>query len=273
VEGIKPSEATVVYIAYDENNLYFGFYCYSQTPENIVASLMQRDGDVWKDDNIRIYLDPYNSARDAFVFLTNPLGGKQDRLVENNAKFIDEWDSLWQVATKIVDDGWTAEFAIPFRSISFDPNTTSWGLEIMRQIRHKNEIIRWSQINQSLKMDNVSQIGRMTGIRDTNKGMGLDVQGFAKLQFDRDRTQSPQDDETAVDISGNIYYKFTPALTGTLTLNTDFSDTPLDERQVNTGRFGLFFPETRDFFLQDQSIFEFGVGTYRWLSSRGKPDW
>ena len=258
VEGMTPSEATVVYIAYDEDNLYFGFYCYTETPENIIASIMQRDGDVWKDDHVRIYLDPYNSARDAFIFITNPLGAKQDRLLENNAKFVDEWDTLWEVASKIVDDGWTAEFAIPFRSISFDPSITSWGLDVSRQIRHRNENVRWSQINQSLGVDNVSRIGRMADIQSTSKGLGLDVQGFAALQFDRDRTQSPREDDTEADISGNIYYKFTPALTGTLTFNTDFSDTPLDERQVNTGRFGLFFPETRDFFLQDQSIFEFG---------------
>ena len=258
VQGAEPSEITVVYIAYDENNLYFAFDCRDSQPAQILATVMQRDRELWQDDNIRIYLDPYDSARDAMAFLVNSLGTQMDLLIENNSNFYPEWDTIWYVDARRTDDGWTAEMAIPFRSISFDPGIDEWGFEIMRQIRHKNETVRWSQIDQFLPPWNVSEIGSITGIRDTNRGLGLDVQAFGKLKYERDWMQRPRDDSFTPEVSGNIFYKITPSLTGTLTLNTDFSDSPLDERQVNTGRFSLFFPETRDFFLQDRTIFEFG---------------
>ena len=258
IQGAKPSETTVAYVAYDENNLYFAFYCGDSQPDQILATVMQRDRQLYQDDNIRVYLDPYNSARDAMAFLVNSLGTQMDILIENNSNFYPEWDTIWDVEARRTSDGWTAEMAIPFRSISFDPGVDEWGFEIMRQIRHKNETVRWSQIDQFLTPFDVSRIGLITGIRDTRRGLGLDVQAFGKLKYERDWMQRPRDNDFTPEPSGNIFYKITPSLTGTLTLNTDFSDSPLDERQVNTGRFSLFFPETRDFFLQDRTIFEFG---------------
>ena len=260
VQGAEPSEITIAYMAYDENNLYFAFDCRVSQPDNILATVMQRDRELWKDNTVRVYLDPYDSGRDAVAFLVNSLGTQLDVLIENNSKFYTEWDTIWDVEARRTDEGWSAEMAIPFRSISFDPGVDKWGFEIMRQIRHKNETVRWSQIDQSLTPFNVSGIGSMTGIRDTNRGLGLDVQAFGKLNYERDWMQRPRHDSFTPEASGNIYYRITPSLTGTLTLNTDFSDSPLDERQVNTGRFSLFFPETRDFFLQDRAIFEFGGG-------------
>lgn len=258
VRGAEPSETTVVYIAYDENNLYFAFDCRLSQPDQILATVMQRDRELWQDNNIRVYLDPYDSSRDAMAFLVNSLGTQMDILIENNSNFYPEWDTIWDVEARRTDDGWTAEMAIPFRSISYDPGVDKWGFEIMRQIRHKNETVRWSQIDQFLPPWNVSEIGSVTGIRDIRKGLGLDVQSFGKLNYERDWMQRPRDDSFTPEASGNIFYRITPSLTGTVTLNTDFSDSPLDERQVNTGRFSLFFPETRDFFLQDRTIFEFG---------------
>ena len=258
VRGAEPSETTVVYIAYDENNLYFAFFCGDSQPDKILATVMQRDRELWQDDNIRVYLDPYDSSRDAMAFLVNSLGTQMDMLIENNSNFYPEWDTIWDVDARRTDNGWTAEMAIPFRSISYDPGVDKWGFEIMRQIRHKNETVRWSQIDQFLPPWNVSEIGSITGLRDISQGLGLDVQAFGKFNYERDWMQRPRDDSFTPEASGNIFYRITPSLTGTLTLNTDFSDSPLDERQVNTGRFSLFFPETRDFFLQDRTIFEFG---------------
>ena len=258
VLGAEPSEITVVYIAFDENNLYFAFYCGDSQPDQIMATVMQRDRKLWQDDNIRVLLDPYDSARDAMAFLVNPLGTQLDMVLENNSNYYPEWDAIWDVEAMRTDDGWTAEMAIPFRSISYDPGADKWGFEIIRQIRHKSETVRWSQIDQFLKPYDVSRIGLITGIRDTNRGLGLDIQAFGKVNYERDWMQRPRDDSFTPEASGNIFYKITPSLTGTVTLNTDFSDSPLDERQVNTGRFSLFFPETRDFFLQDRTIFEFG---------------
>ena len=258
VHGVEPTETTIVYMAYDENNLYFAFYCGDSQPDKVLATVMQRDRELWQDDNIRVLLDPYDSGRDAMAFLVNSLGTQLDMLLENNSNFYPEWDTIWDVEARRTDDGWTAEMAIPFRSISYDPAVDKWGFEIMRQIRHKSETVRWSQIDEFLPPYNVSEIGLISGIRDTRRGLGLDVQAFGKINYERDWMQRPREDSFTPEASGNMFYRVTPSLTGTLTLNTDFSDSPLDERQVNTGRFSLFFPETRDFFLQDRTIFEFG---------------
>ena len=108
IQGAKPSELTVAYMAYDENNLYFAFYCGDSQPDQILATVMQRDRQIFQDDNIRVYLDPYNSARDAMAFLVNSLGTQMDILIENNSTFYPEWDTIWDVEARRTNDGWTA---------------------------------------------------------------------------------------------------------------------------------------------------------------------
>ena len=256
VDGGHPSEKTTAYILYDDDNLYFGIYAYDKAPEDIKASQMRRDPRLGNDDNLRIALDPLNTQRDGYLFGVSPTGARLDGLLENNSNFKGEWNTLWQAKTKIVEDGWVAEIAIPFRSLSYDAAADSWGFQIIRGLRHKNERIHWSNIDQSKRGADFTQVGSLTGIDVESKGRGIEAQLFATALASRDWDAG--DDTITFEPSANIYYRFTPALTGTLTLNTDFSDTPLDSRQVNTGRFSLFFPETRDFFLQDASVFEFG---------------
>lgn len=256
-EKSPASERMEVRVLYDEDNLYFSFKMFDSEPGKINATIKSRDGAVGKDDFIRIYLDPYMSRRDGYIFEVNPLGSRTDGLIQNNNTFLYEWDTTWSAKAQIVSDGWQAEIAIPFRSISYDPAKGDWGFDLFRMIRRKNERIRWSQIKNSLPGVDVSKAGTLIGITDTAKGLGLDLQMYGTATY-KHRWADPREDDTRFEPSGNAYYKITPALTGTLTFNTDFSDTPLDDRQINTGRFGLFFPETRDFFLQDAAVFEFG---------------
>lgn len=256
-ERSPASERMEVRVLYDENNLYFSFKAFDSEPSKINATIKARDGSVGKDDFVRIYLDPYMSRRDGYVFEVNPLGSRTDGLIQNNNTFLYEWDTIWAAKAQIVADGWQVEVAIPFRSISYDPGKGDWGFDLFRMIRRKNERIRWSQINNSLPGVDVSKSGTMSGITDTAKGLGLDLQVYGTGTY-KHRWSDPKEDDLRFEPSGNAYYKITPALTGTLTFNTDFSDTPMDARQINTGRFGLFYPETRDFFLQDAAVFEFG---------------
>jgi hypothetical protein len=256
-EGQPASERTVVRVLYDENNIYFSIYAYDRTPGDITASVKARDGELSKDDVFRIYFDPYMTRRDGYVFEVNALGARADSLVENNTTFLFEWDTIWHAHARIVSDGWTAEVAIPFRSISYDAARPDWGFDLFRLIRRKGERIRWSQIRNQLPSVDISHSGTLEGISDTAQGLGLDLKMYGSLRYKHSWAE-PREDDVRFEPSGNAYYKITPALTGTLTFNTDFSDTPLDERKVNTSRFGLFFPETRDFFLQDAAVFEFG---------------
>lgn len=256
-EGAPASERTIVRVLYDENAIYFSIHAQDRNPAAINASVKERDGDIAKDDLIRIYLDPCLSRRDGYAFEVNALGARLDALVQNNADFLVEWNTIWHARSRIVSDGWTTEVSIPFRSISYDAGVADWGFDFFRLIRRKGERIRWSQISNQMPSSDISRSGTMAGITDTNKGMGLDLQLYGTAGYKRE-WNAPRDDDFTFEPSGNVYYKLTPALTGTLTFNTDFSDTPLDQRRVNTTRFGLFFPETRAFFLQDAAVFEFG---------------
>jgi len=256
-EGEPSSERTEVRVLYDQNNLYFAIHAFDREPEKITASVKARDGNISKDDLFRIYIDPYMTRRDGYVFEVNALGARADALVENNTNFLIEWDTIWDAKGRIVADGWTAEVAIPFRSISYDAAKADWGFDLFRLIRRKGERTRWSQIRNQLPSVDISHSGTLAGVHDTTQGLGLDIQLYGSLRY-KHEWEHPREHDVTFEPSGNAYYKITPALTGTLTFNTDFSDTPLDERRVNTGRFGLFFPETRDFFLQDAAVFEFG---------------
>ena len=185
-----------------------------------------------------------------------------DVLIKNNTDYLIDWDTLWDGKTRIVSDGWTAEFAIPFRSISYDASRSDWGFDLSRFIRRKNERIRWSSISATIPSVDISRSGTLAGIHDLEQGVGLDVQVYGSVRYKRE-WQNPTDDDIKLVGSGNAYYRITPALTGTLTINPDFSDTPLDDRRINTSRFALFLPETRDFFLQDAGSFEFGGWGFR----------
>lgn len=256
VEGAAPSQKTKAYVLHDERNLYVGIYNYDTEPDKIVHRLLERDAQLRDEDAIRVMIDSYGTFRNAYFFATNANGVLTDALIENNAAIRTEWNAIWDVRVRIVDDGWIAEFRIPFQSISFDPSLKDWNFQILRTIRRNNEEIRWANIDRSVDRIDFSNPGRLEGVDGIDNGVGLEAQLFVTGSASYDWETANTDYN--LDPSANIFYKLTPSLTGSLTFNTDFSDAPLDQRQVNTGRFSLFFPETRDFFLQDVPVFEFG---------------
>ena len=255
--GQPASERTDLRFLYDANNLYIYVYSYDRRPDLIRGTTMNRDGNFGGDDTVRVYLDPLNTRRNGYQFVMNPLGGRLDQLIQNNSDFVREWATIWTGKARIVKDGWTVEMAIPFRDLSFDPEKPDWVIEFTREIRHLNERDRWSSISAAVLSTDISRSGTLTGITGITQGLGLDIQLYASARYRFD-WQQPQHETKSLRFSGNAFYKLTPQLTGTLTVNPDFSDSPLDLLQVNTTRFNLFQPETRNFFLQDASTFEFG---------------
>ena len=251
------TERTVARFLFDEENLYVAVYAYDSDPGGIVATNQTRDGNLGVDDEIRIFLDPLNTRRDAYDFEVNALGARIDALIRNNQDRLKEWNTIWSARAEIVADGYIVEIAIPFRDLSFDPARPDWVMEISRTIRRKGERLRWGSINPAASAYDISRSGRLTGIEGVARGIGLDIQLYGSLRYRYD-WQAPSREILAFRASGNAFYKLTPQLTGTLTANPDFSDAPLEIRQVNTTRFVLFTPETRNFFLQDVATFEFG---------------
>jgi hypothetical protein len=205
------------------------------------------------------------------MFSTNPNSARYEGIIENNQPPKVEWDGIWYAKARTDSEGWTCEFAFPFQTLAFDPKKTSWGFNVTRSIRRLNEESRWASWRINKFPPDMSEAGTLTGIEGDVGGRGLDVvPGGAIAGFrERERTLDPLtgsadvDHEyySTLDPTLDVFYKLTPSVTGALTFNTDFSDAEVDSRQVNLDRFALFFPETRDFFLQDAGIFDFaGLG-------------
>jgi hypothetical protein len=258
VTGAAATERTVVRILYDQDNLYFGIYAYDSSPEDIIVRAMSRDGQLGTGETVRIILDPGMTRRNGFTFQVGPSGGRIDAIIQNNSDSLDEWDVIWATQARVVQDGWIVEIAIPFRSLTYERDAADWGLELTRQIRHKNETVRWSNYSPNIDFTDISGAGTLRGITDINEGVGLDVQIYGLGRIQRDWHLPGDEFSISGTAGGTAFYRITPSFTGTLTVNPDFSDAPLDARQINTTRFSLFLPETRDFFLQDAPAFEFG---------------
>ncbi len=267
-DGTEPSERTEVYMIYTEDALYVGARMYDSNPELIAAPVIRHNQGLPGDDRLVIILDPFNTRRVGYRFETNLNGVRHDALYQNITSFTGDWVAIWDVAADTFDGGWIAEVEIPFKTLPFDPNIDTWGFNFGRGIRRRGEEMAWVSYNRSY---NPSIVGLATGLEGMNQGVGLDV--VPTFTMNERRTFNPGDKESDFDPSLDMFYRLTPSLNAALTINTDFSAADVDNRQVNLTRFNLFFPERRDFFLNDADLFQFGnisnIGSSNQAGSRG----
>lgn len=248
-----PSERSEFYLAYSDRFLYIGARLFDSDPSGISARQLMQGGGMAFDDAFEFILDTFNNGRTGYQFQVNPNGIRRQGVFENANTLNRDWNGIWLVESRIDEQGWTAEVAIPFNTLNFDPTSEAWGFTIARTIARKQEELAWSSFNRNI---NPTTTGLITGIRGIRQGVGLDI--IPSLAAAANKNYVTGVSDTRVDPSVNVFYKITPNLTGALTINTDFSATEVDNRQVNLSRFSLFFPEKRDFFLQDVDIFNFG---------------
>jgi hypothetical protein len=252
-EFAPPSEQSLIYVVYTKDALYVAARFYDKEPDRVSAQIL-RQGD-WSigEDSFTVMIDPFNQGRSGYIFDLTANGVRNQALYEGVTKENWAWRGIWHGETNLDDQGWIAEIEIPFKTLSFDLSNDTWGLNFARYIGRKSEHIGWVSANRSQNPAVSGQVGSMSGME---QGIGLDIVPSVRIGQSKDFEVDSTSDSTepAVD----IFYKLTPALTAALTLNTDFSGTGVDERQINLTRFGLFFPERRAFFLQDTDIFEFG---------------
>jgi hypothetical protein len=248
-----PSERTEVYLLFDDNALYVAARMWdSGAPEQITRNIMKQGSALAEDDRLAIILDPFNSRRQGYRFEVNANGVRNDMLYQNN-QLQSEWTVIWEAAGAIDATGWTAEMAIPFKTLPFDPAVDTWGFNVSRAIRRRGEEMLWVSRNRTW---NPGIVGAVEGLRGMDQGIGLDIVPGLSSTHRKSYVNAASSTET--DPSLDLYYRITPSLSGSLTVNTDFSATEVDDRQVNLTRFNLFFPEKRDFFLNDADVFEFG---------------
>ncbi|MGI9259276.1 MAG: carbohydrate binding family 9 domain-containing protein [Gammaproteobacteria bacterium] len=256
---INPTEfapATVdtrIYLLYTEDALYVGAQLSDSEPERMTAKILRQGETLFGDDMFAIVVDPFHDRRNGYRFEVNCNGVRSDVLYQNTTQQQRDWEGIWQAAGRQNEEGCSVEMRIPFKTLSFDPENDVWGVNFMRSVPRKNEWIGWVSRNRSM---NPSISGTLTGIENLEQNSGLDI--VPSLSLRDQRTFSPSEATTAQEPSLDVFYKLTPSLNGALTINTDFSATEVDDRQVDLSRFGLFFPEKRAFFLKDADIFEFG---------------
>lgn len=255
-EGEPVSDRTEFLTCYDANNIYFAIKCWSD-PEDVIAKEMARDVSLQYDDRIQIILDTYNDKRNGYWFQVGPLGSIGDAIVsENGAAFNKQWDGLWTGKAKITDYGWEAELAIPFKTMGFDKESKQWGIKFIRNSVNKLETSYWPVANLNTHKFQVSDAGVLNGIENITQGIGLDISPYLVTGFNTEKGK-----ELDPKLTGGIdlFYQITPSLKTSVSINTDFAETEVDDRQINLTRFGLHYPEKRDFFLDGANYFQFGI--------------
>jgi len=272
-EGQTASQNTEVRILYTADTLYFGVVCFDQEPERIIVSDSRRDSPLDETDCFQIILDTYHDKQNGFVFSTNPAGLEYDAQVTNEGQgeagnlrqqtgavggFNINWDGAWEVRAKTSTEGWSAEFAIPFRTLRYKKGEAqTWGLNFQRNIRRRNETAFWSPVPRQFNLFRLSQAGTLQGLKlaaPRNFKFMPYVLSEAKFQ-ELDQLNRKQ---WHGDFGADVKYSLTPALTLDATYNTDFAQVEVDEQQINLDRFPLFFPEKRPFFLENAGLFTVG---------------
>lgn len=271
-EGKPATEKTEVRIIYNDKNIYIGIMCYDSEPTKIIANEKRRDSDnIYDNDHFQIMLDTFHDHRNGYIFVINPLGAKLDLQVRKEGKSEGghhianpniniSWDGVWEVKTAIHEKGWSAEIEIPLVTLRFNENPENgWGINFLRNIRRKNEESTWVPLPRNLNLYKISIAGEVLGLEGLKKGLNLQVKPYliAAAVSKRNET-SIISTEGSIDGGLDLKYGVTSNLTLDITANTDFSQVESDDEQINLTRFSLYFPEKRDFFLENAAIFSIG---------------
>jgi hypothetical protein len=258
IAGARPTENTEVLLAYDPDYLYVAFRCFDKDPSAIRATQMARDANLDPDDRVEFILDTFDDDRNGYWFQLGAAGSKGDALITSNgSSFNKRWDTIWNGIAAINDEGWFGEIRIPFASINFSPEKDRWGFNIRRHIRRRSEEARWATPDPRFNFFQLSKAGKITGLIGMRQGLGLDVVPFFVGAYENKESDR---EHWLGDAGFDVFYRITPNTKLSLSFNTDFAQTEVDERRVNLSRFALFFPEKRKFFLEDSGIFAFGRG-------------
>ncbi len=284
LEGEPATEDTEVYLAYDDTHLYFGLYAHYSEPSMMRANRVDRDQAFFGDDIISVYFDPFLDQQRAYVFSVNGYGVQNDSILEarfgsggsgrssrgggfsmggrssfTGVRWGDRsWDALYETGGTVVDDGWTAEMAIPFKSLRYPSSRTHrWGFQIARRIRGKDETVVWSPMSRDVS-GLLPQMGVLDGLSDLSTSRNLEILPTATaIRVDSlDRSSGGLNNEAQPEGGVNLKYGVTSNLTLDVTYNPDFSQIESDRPQIEVNqRFPLFYPEMRPFFLEGQEIF------------------
>jgi hypothetical protein len=261
--GSPVSEKTEAWIFYDDENIYLSCRCWDQNPDAIVANDMRRDSpNINEHDSFGVQFDPFGDGRSGFFFYVNPLGGSRDAITQDTRPNND-WNGVWHWNVGRFEGGWTAELAIPFKSLRYRPGRDqTWGIQIRRLIRSKNERVHLTALSPawgSGAWNHLTLAARLLQLLAPERSRNLEIKPYVTSSVRTDRLDDPPvRNRFGSDAGFDVKYGITRGLTADFTYNTDFAQVEADEAQVDLKRFSLSFPEKREFFLEGVGLFDFG---------------
>ncbi len=266
--GAPATEKTDIWIAFDANNVYVTVRCWdSRPPSGWIMDEMRRDSNnIPRNENVAFFFDTYYDKRTALLFEITPLGAFYDAQASNLRPGSADWNPLWRQGVGRFEGGWTAEMAFPFKSLRYQPGAAqTWGFNFRRTVRWKNEesfLIKLPLIagfSGAAAIFQIANSAKLVGIEAPAASKNVEIKPYAVGSVATDRVSSPpKDNDGNTEVGLDLKYGVTNNLTADFTYNTDFAQVEIDNQQVNLTRFSLFFPEKREFFLEGQSIFDFG---------------
>ena len=265
LEGAPATEQTEVWVSFDDDNFYLSVRCWNSAPESrwIVNEMRRDNNNVAAGEFVGFLLDTFYDRRNGGNFGVNPIGGRVDGELTDERVVNMDWNPIWEVETGRFEGGWTFEAAFPFKSLRYRPGRSQiWGFNVKRNVQWKNErsfLVPIPAARGKGGIMTVSLAATIVGLEVPEKGLSLEVKPYAISDLTSDRTASPPlDNELNGDVGLDVKYGITQNVVADLTVNTDFAQVEADEQQINLTRFSLFFPEKREFFLENQGLFAFG---------------
>ena len=274
-EGVPATEKTEFWVMFDNDNIYVGARMWESQPDRMVVNEMRKDSaSVYQNETFSFIFDTFYDRRNAVGFIINPIGGRQDGQITNE-RWNRDWNTIWDFGVGRFEGGWTVEVAVPFKSLRYRPGVTqAWGFNARRVNKWKNEISHLTAMPRASVgsgLFRASLAATLVGLEVPPGSKNLEIKPYAISNLVSDRAATPQiSKDFDGDLGLDIKYGVTQNLTADFTYNTDFAQVEADEQQVNLTRFSLFFPEKREFFLENPGLFTFGgIGTGNQGTPRG----
>ena len=264
LEGAPASEKTEVWVFYDDDHFYVTCRCWETHPERMVANEMRRDNIniVWN-DQFAFSIDTFYDRRNNSFFEIGAAGGRIDGQITNERQVSLDWNPVWDPKVGRFDGGWTVEAAVPFKSLRYKPGREQvWGFQARRMSKWRNEFSFLVPVPASVgSMGHMrtSMFGTLVGLEVPDGTGNIEIKPYVIADLTTNQTTSPRiSNEISSDIGLDVKYGITQSITADITVNTDFAQVEADEQQINLTRFSLFFPEKREFFLENSGTFSFG---------------
>lgn len=258
-EGAPATERTEIRVVVTPRTLVVGVVCLDREAGKVAARQYDRDGDFASDDWVNVSVDSYLDRRNASFFRVNPLGTQYDALVTNEGAEEAEWDAIWESRTSVGPDGWRAEIAIPLSALRYPDGATSFGFNVTRMLRRRQETSSWGAWRRETGQTRISMAGTLNGFR-LERRLPLVLKPYLLTGYDHDVREAGGTHRNGARLDAGLDVKagVTPTLVLDATLRTDFAQVESDTQRVNLSRFPLFYPEKRDFFLERRGFTRFG---------------